>query len=403
MTTIIIHSLKRLKRKNYLIGIQFFVGFFSLILAMSFIDEVYEMNHQIRILIPDNSIQVTCDDEEIVPNNKEEAIKIKKIQNSIEKVRNNYHADVYMFDTLEFEDKNTMNEKSIKGIMPHYDMMKMISFSLVEGTAEPLYKYNGEKTIPILVSKEMANIYPMGTKVYLHEITSENEMDTDKVFVVVGVLSRQMSYFTGRSSFMIDTIRRGTDMIFFMPEITRSMNLISNEMNVVFIPEGRMNGKKLQKKIEKIYTSNQLTPSLCPISYQIKQNYEGKKMMLAVTAFFSVVLLLLASIGCMGTVLASVLNRKEEFGIYVALGFTQKQLGRLIMGELISVCMCSFVLAGCAFLFMESKLNFIYAGILSWRVACISLCAFFCCIMMSLLIPLKKLKSMSIIDMVEGR
>ena len=51
-------------------------------------------------------------------------------------------------------------------------------------------------------------------------------------------------------------------MIFFMPEITRSMNLISNEMNVVFIPEGRMNGKKLQKKIEKIYTSNQLTPSL---------------------------------------------------------------------------------------------------------------------------------------------
>ena len=125
--------------------------------------------------------------------------------------------------------------------------------------------------------------------------------------------------------------------------------------------------------------------------------------MLAVTAFFSVVLLLLASIGCMGTVLASVLNRKEEFGIYVALGFTQKQLGRLIMGELISVCMCSFVLAGCAFLFMESKLNFIYAGILSWRVACISLCAFFCCVMMSLLIPLKKLKSMSIIDMVEGR
>lgn len=271
MTTIIIHSLKRLKRKNYLIGIQFFVGFFSLILAMSFIDEVYEMNSSnLHIDSWINSIQVTCDDEEIVPNNKEAAIKIKKIQKSIEKVRNNYHADVYMFDTLEFEDKNTMNEKSIKGIMPHYDMMKMISFGLAEGTAEPLYKYNGEKTIPILVSKEMANIYPMGTKVYLHEITSENEMDTDKVFVV-GVLSRQMSYFTGRSSFMIDTIRRGTDMIFFMPEITRSMNLISNEMNVVFIPEGRMNGKKLQKKLKK-YIHQINYPIICPISYQIKQN-----------------------------------------------------------------------------------------------------------------------------------
>ena len=67
---------------------------------------------------------------------------------------------------------------------------------------------------------------------------------------------------------------------------------------------------------------------------QIEEYYNGQKTFIFVLIFFAVILLFLSVLGCIGTILASIMQRKEEFGIYVSMGFTKRKLARLILGEL---------------------------------------------------------------------
>lgn len=78
---------------------------------------------------------------------------------------------------------------------------------------------------------------------------------------------------------------------------------------------------------------------------QIEEYYNGQETFILVLIFFAVILLFLSVLGCIGTILASIMQRKEEFGIYVSMGFTKRKLARLILGELGCLFAACFILA----------------------------------------------------------
>ena len=78
---------------------------------------------------------------------------------------------------------------------------------------------------------------------------------------------------------------------------------------------------------------------------QIEEYYNGQETFIFVLIFFAVILLFLSVLGCIGTILASIMQRKEEFGIYVSMGFTKRKLARLILGELGCLFAAAFILA----------------------------------------------------------
>lgn len=396
------NSLNRLKKKNILLVIQFFIGFFSLFFALSFIDETYQTNQQVRSIVPGYSLQVTCGEEDFDLSEKEEKRRITEVQKSIDKIKKISDVKVFMFDMLYFGNDEGEAENSMEGIMLHYDAMEQMDFDLVEGSIEKLKTYNGGRTVPVIVSEKMSATYPIGAEFLKEEISKSLDKNKYDTFVVVGVFSEKMSYFRGNCSFGVDTVSRNDDMIFFMPEVNESKNIISYENNIFYIPQDGSDNS-IEKKIAQIYSENDLNATISSIDFQLQQKYDGKKMMLFVVTFFSSVLLLLTSLGCMGTVLASILNRKEEFGIYVALGFTKKRLFYLVIGELLSICMLSFLLAFGLFALVLDKIHFVYANDISFGVVGIAVLSLIICLMLSLLIPLKKLKSLSIIDLMEGR
>lgn len=399
MLTIIKNSLWRLKQKNILIAIQFLVGFFSLFLSVSIIDETYKVREEALSLIPGSSWQADCNEEEIVLNETQEKEKIQSVRKAMKKIKKAYDMDIFMFDALFFEDEGN----GLTGIMLHEDAANYMNFDLLAGNIEPILNYDGGKKVPVVVSKEMAEVYPLGSEFSYLETGGSIEKNDYETFWVVGIAAETTSYFSGNCSFILDTLVQTTGMVFFTPEIHRSSNILSYENNIVYIPKSSNSNTVEKEKIEKIYLENNLDVEILSIEEQLQQYYDGKKMMIFVATFFSLVLLLLTSLGCMGTILASILMRKEEFGIYIALGFTKRKLYGLIAGELLSICIVSLLFAFGIFVLVKEQFNFIYADTMNWRVIAVGVITSLACLLLSLSIPLNKLKTLSILDMMEER
>lgn len=401
MLYIIKYSIGRLKKKNIFLMVQFFAGFFVLFFSMSFIYETCSISQQVQTIVPGNALQVSCIDEEAEMDVDEGKKQIKKIEHAVERIRNEMKIKLFMYDVLEFKE-NEADGSSVhmKAVMPHYDAD--IKYDLIEGSADELLNYNGQDVVPVIVSEKMSENYPVGSQYRAEEITGGVTGDPDKTFIVKGVFSKKMSYFSANCSFCLDALRRNEDMMFFVPEMNRPQNIISYESNMIYIPQEDTD-EAARKKIDEVYSENDLSAEILSVDEQLQQQYDGKKMMLFVSAFFSIVLLALTSLGCMGTVLASIMNRVEEFGVYIALGFTRRRLELVITGELVCICLFAFILAFALFETVVGKLNFIYAGELGLQVMGTAVLAFIVCLMLSLIIPLGKLRSMAVTDMVEGR
>lgn len=254
MLTIIKNSLWRLKQKNILIAIQFLVGFFSLFLSVSIIDETYKVREEALSLIPGSSWQADCNEEEIVLNETQEKEKIQSVRKAMKKIKKAYDMDIFMFDALFFEDEGN----GLTGIMLHEDAANYMNFDLLAGNIEPILNYDGGKKVPVVVSKEMAEVYPLGSEFSYLETGGSIEKNDYETFWVVGIAAETTSYFSGNCSFILDTLVQTTGMVFFTPEIHRSSNILSYENNIVYIPKSSNSNTVEKEKIEKIYLENNL-------------------------------------------------------------------------------------------------------------------------------------------------
>lgn len=86
--------------------------------------------------------------------------------------------------------------------------------------------------------------------------------------------------------------------------------------------------QQAETKLQQAYEEQGITAEPFSVKKQIEEYYNGQKTFIFVLIFFAVILLFLSVLGCIGTILASIMQRKEEFGIYVSMGFTKRKLAR---------------------------------------------------------------------------
>lgn len=118
--------------------------------------------------------------------------------------------------------------------------------------------------------------------------------------------------------------------------------------------------------------------------------------------FYGIIILILTSFGVIGTVLASIVKRKTEFGIRVAIGATKSNIQRLVMGELITLFMFS-VTIGLLISRLMSSMSTMSAYIWDFYVISISVGIVFVLMIISAIPALLRITKMKPVDLVQGR
>lgn len=397
MFYIIMNSLKRQRKKNLLLLIQFFIGFFALFYAIAMIENVLRYEEQIKNIVPENAIQF-INYEDYGVDFEEEAI--EKYHKCMEKIQN-LSADnqIVLLENKYF--KVGEKQEEMEGIVAYYDTLSITDFQLIKGSLDELLNYNGESVIPVLVTEKMEQSYPFGSEFVAQEI-NDFEETRDIRFRVSGVISSDMKYWRGNMVPISDSVQKCEDSWFLMPAKEKCNSLDSYVYNTLVIPKVSQE-QNLKQSITEIFEKEGLSIDFFSIEDQIDEFYNGQKMFIFTVGCFSVILLSLATLGCIGTILASIMQRKEEFGIYVTLGFTKRKLFVLVFGELLVLFFGAFVLSMFACAQMLTILSTTTGVLMNVRIVKIGLLAMSICITISTVAPLRRIYNFQPIELMEGR
>lgn len=396
MIYIILGSLKRQRKKNFLILIQFFIGFFALFYAIAMIENVLRYEEQITRIVPENAIQLVNYEDYGVDIQEEN---IESYGNCIENIQKITESRIVLLENKYFEVGDSSEE--MEGLVAYYDTLAITDFQLMEGSVDELIHYDGGNVIPVLVTEEMAKTYPFGSKFDAQERNDYEETERIRC-CVAGVISSDMKYWKGNTIPISDSVRKCDDSWFLMPAKETCNSLDAYVYNTVVIPKVSEEGT-LEQSMEEIFEKEDLSIAFVSIREQIDEFYQGQKMFIFTVGCFSVILLLLATLGCIGTILASIMQRKEEFGIYVTLGFTKRKLAVLLFGELLFLFFGAFVLSMFACAQILSILSTTTGVLMNLRIMAIGFLVMLVCMMLSAVGPIRRIYSFQPIELMEGR
>ena len=321
MRELIYNTYRQQRKKAILMLIQFTVGFFALLYSAVMIDNLLRYKEQLGEIVDLGTMQVldyTENDLSINDSNIERYIKsirqLKK-EEDIEKLA--------LFQRVIWE---TSEGDIADGVIAYEDYFSMVEFKLMEGSVEPLKKYsNDEEEIPVLVTEEFAKIYPYNTTFGIQELKGQK-------CKVAGVIDSKSYYLGGNTIPMSDGVKPCTGSLIFMPSNKECGSIEGYQYNtMIAVNTGDdSESKEIIEKINEIYADNNIFIDVMALKNQVNEYYRGHKPFIITILCFSVILLVLSVLGCIGTILAGILQRKEEFGIYLALGFSRKNLDCLL-------------------------------------------------------------------------
>lgn len=398
MIEIIWNSLKQQKKKSFLLLIQFFVGFFALFYAVSMIENMLQYKEQIISLAPENTLQMINyeDYDEELENGT-----IEKYQKCMKELKEQKEINkIALFESRSYEVGENLEE--IKGMVMYFDTLAMSNFQLEQGSIEHLENYKGEAIIPVLVTEEMAKTYPYNSEFKAREL-SENHDKKVITYKVEGVISSKMKYWRGNTIPIADSVRECSGMWFILPTIQLCRSLEAYNYNTLILPGTEAEEEIIKNKVCEIYEKNELYSESYTIKDQVNEFYKGQKFFLFTIGSFSIILLFLSVLGCIGTLLASIIQRKEEFGIYTTLGFTRKHLARLVFGEIFFLFVSAFVLAALGCSGMLYCMETVTGTTMNIRIITIGFAVMILCVICSAIMPLWRINVLQPIELVEGR
>lgn len=397
MFYIILGSLKRQRKKNLLLLIQFFIGFFALFYAIAMIENVLRYEEQIKHIVPENAIQFV-NYEDYAADFQEEAI--ERYQQCIENIQKlNADNQIVLLENKYF--KVGENREEMEGMVAYYDTLAITDFQLLEGSVDDLLNYDGGSVIPVLVTEKMAETYPYGSEFLAQEMDDFEEKENIR-YRVAGVVSSDMKYWRGNTVPISDSVRKCDDSWFLMPSKEKCKSLDAYIYNTLVIPKVSEK-ENFEQSMEEILDNEGFSIEFYSIEEQIDEFYHGQKMHIFTVGCFSIILLFLATLGCIGTILASIMQRKEEFGIYVTLGFTKRKLAILLFGELLVLFLGAFVLSMFACANILATLSTTTGVLMNLRIVLTGLSVMLVCITVSAIAPLRRIYSFQPIELMEGR
>lgn len=396
MGYIILRALKRQKKKNVLLLIQFFVGFLAMFLAIAMVQNIWRYRQQIQQLVPERAIQMANYEEDGQTGEDKQVQAYEKVVQKLEKEKEIERILLFENIILQLDE-----QEEVEGLEMHLNTLQTTQFLLTKGSTKELCEYKGGSVIPILVTQAMESTHPYGSEFTAREETSKDPKAV-KHYRVVGVISEKMKFWSGNMIPASDGLKDGGEEWFVTPETKACKSPAAFGSNLIFVPKAGQE-QQAETKLQQAYEEQGITAEPFSVKKQIEEYYNGQKTFIFVLIFFAVILLFLSVLGCIGTILASIMQRKEEFGIYVSMGFTKRKLARLILGELgclfaaafiLAVAMCGLVLTG-----MDLNTGLRMNGQMVGMGACIMLV----CVGVSAVMPVRRVGMLQPIELMEGR
>lgn len=364
------------------------------------LENLLQFKEQLEVIAPLTSIQI-ADYEDYEINVQEEIV--KRYQKCIEELQKEDIVKAAGTFENRFYELNGNEEDVIRGMVIPGSILSVTKFKLIEGSVEEFLVYDGRTDeIPVLVTDEMAGFYPYGS-VFLAKEENVQKEQAAVTCRVTGVISSDMKYWNGDMIPIAESVKACSGTCFIMPTVETGSDLASYQYNTIVIPSKRAESEHIKNMICDLFEKNGLFIDAFSLEDQIQEFYMAQKPIIVLVGGFAVILLLLSVLGCVGTLLASILQRKEEFGIYITLGFTKRQLLQMVFSEILILFISAFILAvlGCTFL-LRTIQTVTNVG-MDFRILAMGCGIMIVCVICSAILPLWKVNSLQPIELIEGR
>lgn len=397
MLRLIKMSLQKQRKKLLLIVIQFFIGFSALMFGMSAINNLLSFKESIKRLAPLDAIQIAGDLDNI-DNYEEERIKL--YEDIVKQLRENkYIEKIGIYDNLriKFTPAVTYDNKETL-LMANRDILELADFKLKQGSPDKVLNYSRQdKVIPVIVSFSMGKKYPMDTEFKIYD--EENKSHLVKV---AGVMDSSMVFWEGYSWPMTEGLN-SKEAYIIAPEFKDFTSTDPYSYNLLITLKRASDTGQAMESIEKIYDEHNIPVMFQTIKEEVDVYYVRQKPVVIFTILFSLLLLTLSILGCAGTILSSIINRKYEFGIYFAMGFTKRDMAVLAAGEMAVLFLISYLasalIAGFGITFFLKDLGFTMGPSVILAAFGIMLV----CMLLCTLVPVCKISRFQPIDLLSGR
>ena len=158
MGYIILRALKRQKKKNVLLLIQFFVGFLAMFLAIAMVQNIWRYRQQIQQLVPERAIQMANYEEDGQTGEDKQVQAYEKVIQKLEKEKEIERILLFENIILQLDE-----QEEVEGLEMHLNTLQTTQFLLTKGSTKELCEYKGGSVIPILVTQAKESAHPYGS------------------------------------------------------------------------------------------------------------------------------------------------------------------------------------------------------------------------------------------------
>lgn len=248
------------------------------------------------------------------------------------------------------------------------------------------------KPISIILGSKIAREYGLKPGRILHD------GEIEKYYKVVGILKEKSKWFMQSVS---DGMITSLDEKVFIPKQSDDVNLhyycvISREETT----------DKALKDISNAIERYNIDADKKSISTELSEQYKMKMTENKQWFSFSVIILIMTSIGISILVAAHIQSREYEIGIKMAVGYSDRKIMSMFLGEFITIAVLSFLTAygGARFMLGNGYDNGIYSGdYVSLQIAAFGGIVLFIVFIPSLIVMTVKASRLQPKDLIGGR
>lgn len=339
MLKIMMKSLLSQKLRLIPIIIQFIIGLTAVFVCSSFIDVQNTAQKRMTAIFPDDAIHIYAD--QVDRSTHDSDNKSGSPRHYFAEMIGNETADstiskIGMVQQISLIDEAT-DTRSL-GMMINDSFAQISGLKGVYSELLEHWDKNGDY-VPAIAGYGYKDTFQLNEEYFFNYYPEDKKMPL-KIHIVA-IQNENEHMLLGNSSLAVDTVTDEQNYL-IIPQICDFDN-IAYSYNM-FLP-AEENWERDYSVIADTFAKEGVSMNARRITEEVDQVMNRQKPFLIATALFSVVILILSSVGCIGTVLSGMSLRKKEFGVRYALGMQKKQLVYMIVSEMMVIFIISGLVA----------------------------------------------------------
>ncbi|KGM96152.1 ABC transporter permease [Clostridium botulinum] len=333
---LLINSITKQGIKFKLVFFQLIIVFISLNFAFTLINKNLEIKNNINKLVnKDKSVllRISVSSQNTHP--------INSINKIYEQISNNAMVDKIGSYCI---NKVKVNQHEINAMFFNKGALDLYNISICKGNNKIFSYLKSQDEIPIIISSDLSKKWNLDDIIPI-TLFKDNRPQNFKL-KVIGITNSDAVFWNSRIGDKSSIISLKNSIIipfdkqYFYDEIV-DFKMKSN--NTVVSTKKIQDLDKFTTYFSKINYNNTILDYI-EVNELISQVYNRSKPWIVLTLTFSFLLSVLSFIGFIGILISYITFRKREYGIRFALGSTNKELSRLVCGEIsLSLIITNFI------------------------------------------------------------